>query len=52
MITIATPLLGSEEDTAVQRVLASGHLAQGENVALFEERFAKLCHVKVIDLCV
>lgn len=46
MITIATPLLGSEEEAAIQKVIASGQLAQGENVALFEQQFAELCHVK------
>lgn len=45
MIPIALPLLGAEEETAVLRVLASGHLAQGECVATFERRFAELCDV-------
>ena len=46
MIAIAHPLLGAEEDAAILRVLASGQLAQGEQVAIFERRFAELCHVK------
>ncbi len=46
MILIARPLLSSEEEAAIQRVLASGQLAQGENVAAFERRFAEVCHVR------
>ena len=46
MIAIAHPLLGNEEQTAVLRVLTSGQLAQGENVALFERCFAALCQVQ------
>src|SRR2546421_2424335 len=46
MISIARPLLGSEEEAAIQRVLASGQLAQGENVAAFERRFAEVCQVR------
>ncbi|HVB72963.1 MAG TPA: DegT/DnrJ/EryC1/StrS family aminotransferase [Ktedonobacteraceae bacterium] len=46
MIPIAHPLLGVEEDEAVLRVLASGQLAQGENVAAFERRFAEVCRVQ------
>src|SRR5437660_6296122 len=46
MISIACPLLGFEEEAAIQRVLASGQLAQGENVAAFERRFAEVCHVR------
>src|SRR5437660_12496037 len=46
MISIARPLLGSEEEAAVQRVFASGQLGQGENVAAFEQRFAEVCHVR------
>ncbi len=46
MISIAQPLLGIEEEDAARRVLASGQLAQGQNVALFEQRFAELCQVK------
>jgi dTDP-4-amino-4,6-dideoxygalactose transaminase len=45
LITIAQPLLGSEEHEAVLRVLTSGQLAQGEHVAAFERRFADLCQV-------
>lgn len=46
MISIASPLLGEEEAAALLRVLNSGQLAQGEEVALFEQRFAELCHVQ------
>src|SRR5947199_4713475 len=46
MIGIAHPLLGTEEEAAVLRVLASARLAQGERVATFERRFAELCHVQ------
>lgn len=46
MIPIARPLLGSEEQEAVLRVLVSGQLAQGENVAGFERRFAEVCNVR------
>src|SRR5437870_13861894 len=46
MISIARPLLGSEEEAAIQRVLASGQLAQGEQVAAFERRFAEVCQVR------
>jgi perosamine synthetase len=34
MISSARPLFGSEEEISVQRVLASGQLAQGEGVAV------------------
>ena len=46
MIPIARPLLGTEEKVAILRVLASKQLAQGENVAAFERRFAALCQVQ------
>jgi perosamine synthetase len=46
MIPIACPLLGSKEETAILRVLASRQLAQGEQVAAFEKRFAELCQVE------
>src|SRR5713101_6088760 len=46
MISIARPLLGIEEEAAILRVLASGQLAQGEQVAAFERRFAEVCHVR------
>jgi len=45
-IPIARPLMGAEERDAVLRVLDSGQLAQGEQVALFEQRFAELCQVR------
>lgn len=45
MISIARPLVGAEEEAAVLQVLRSGQLAQGEQVALFEQQFAELCQV-------
>jgi len=36
------PTIGAEETAAVQRVLESGHLAQGREVAAFEEECAAL----------
>ena len=46
MISIAGPLLGDEEAAALLRVLTSGQLAQGEQVAIFEKRFAEVCQVR------
>ena len=46
MIPIAHPPLGTEEENAIHRVLLSSQLAQGENVAAFERRFADVCHVR------
>ncbi len=46
MIPIAKPLIGEEEKAAVLAVLESGQLAQGKEVAEFEERFARFCGVK------
>lgn len=46
MISIANPLIGSEERAAVDKVLKSGIIAQGPEVAKFEEEFAKMCGVK------
>src|SRR5437660_11205065 len=46
MIPIARPLLGTEEENAVLRVLVSGQLAQGKHVTVFEHRFAEVCHVR------
>ena len=46
MIPIAHPLLGTEEENAVLRVLVSGQLAQGKHVTVFEQRFAEVCHVR------
>src|SRR6201993_5216146 len=46
MISIAHPLLGDEETAAILRVLASGQLAQGEQVATFERSFAQVCQVR------
>ena len=39
-ISIASPAISAEEIKAVERVLRSGMLAQGENVRQFEEQFA------------
>jgi dTDP-4-amino-4,6-dideoxygalactose transaminase len=46
MIPIARPEVGVEEQEAVLRVMASGQLAQGEEVARFEAEFAAACGVK------
>ena len=46
MIPIANPQMGDEERAAVDRVLQSGIIAQGPEVAKFEEEFAKMCDVK------
>ena len=46
MIPIASPQIGLEEREAVDRVLKSGIIAQGPEVAKFEEEFAKMCGVK------
>lgn len=42
MIPAARPEIGSQERAEVDRVLASGGLAQGPEVAEFEEEFSKL----------
>lgn len=41
MIELSKPLIGDEERDAVARVLASGRLTSGPEVAAFEEEFAK-----------
>lgn len=46
MIRMAMPSLGAEEKRAVLSVLESGHLAQGERVAEFEQAFANYIGVK------
>ncbi len=46
MIQIANPLIGKEERAAVDKVLQSGIIAQGPEVAKFEEEFAEMCGVK------
>src|ERR1700681_4995202 len=46
MISIARPVLGLEEEATIHRVLLSGQLAQGEDVAAFERRFAEVCQVR------
>ena len=46
MIQIASPQIGKEEREAVDRVLRSGIIAQGPEVAKFEEEFAEVCGVK------
>ena len=45
MIPIAKPMTGDKEIEAVTEVLRSGMLAQGKNVARFEEDFAGYCGV-------
>ena len=40
-IPAAKPLIGAEEQAAVQRVMASGMLAQGPEVAAFEQEFSE-----------
>jgi dTDP-4-amino-4,6-dideoxygalactose transaminase len=45
MIPVAKPLIGPEEEEAVLRVLRSGMLAQGPEVARLEASFAELCDV-------
>ena len=42
MIPAAKPLIGDEERAAVDRVLRSGGLAQGPEVAAFEEEFSAI----------
>jgi perosamine synthetase len=46
VIPISKPLIGEEEQAAVQRVLASGMLAQGPRVAEFERAFAGFIGVR------
>ncbi len=46
MIPIARPQLGPEEYEAVMSVLASGLMAQGAQVAAFEQSFAALCQTR------
>ncbi len=41
MISAAKPIIGDDERQAVDRVLRSGMLAQGPEVAAFEEEFSK-----------
>ena len=43
MIPAAKPIIGADEEEAVMRVLRSGMVAQGPEVAAFEEEFARLC---------
>ncbi|MEI7554286.1 DegT/DnrJ/EryC1/StrS family aminotransferase [Candidatus Chlorohelix sp.] len=45
-IPIARPEIGVEEQKAVLAVMQSGQLAQGSEVAHFEEEFARACGVK------
>lgn len=52
MIPIAAPDIGAEEEAAVLRVLRSGRLAQGPEVAAFEEEFALasgVAHAVAVD---
>ena len=43
MIPAAMPIIGVAEEEAVMRVLGSGMVAQGPEVAAFEEEFSRLC---------
>jgi len=43
MIPVGRPSIGREEEEAVTRVLRSGMLAQGPEVAGFEDQFARYC---------
>ena len=43
MIPHSKPMLGEEEISAVERVLRSGHLAQGAEVEAFEAECAAMC---------
>lgn len=43
MISISRPDIGEAEEAAVLRVLRSGRLAQGPEVAALEEEFAAMC---------
>ena len=42
MIPAAKPIIGDEEREAVDRVLRSGMIAQGPEVATFEKEFAEI----------
>ena len=46
MIPIARPMIGNEEISAVEGVMRSLALAQGEEVRKFEEEFASYCGTK------
>ena len=46
MINMARPQMGDEEKAAVIAVLDSGQLAQGREVAEFEQGFADYCGIK------
>ncbi len=46
MIPVAKPILGKEEQEAVQEVLCSGMIAQGDKVTEFEKAFAEFTGVK------
>ena len=43
MIPAAKPIIGDEERAAVDRVMASGMVAQGPEVAAFESEFGEIC---------
>lgn len=43
MIPAAKPIIGEEERAAVDRIMASGMVAQGPEVAAFESEFAEIC---------
>ena len=41
MIALSKPIIGDEEKQAVMRVLDSGMIAQGPEVAAFEDEFSR-----------
>lgn len=45
-INLVQPIIGDDEVAAVTRILRSGQLAQGPEVAQFEEEFAAMCGVR------
>jgi dTDP-4-amino-4,6-dideoxygalactose transaminase len=51
VIPIARPTIGTREEEAVLRVLRSGRLVQGPEVAAFEEEFADMCEVDHAIAC-
>jgi dTDP-4-amino-4,6-dideoxygalactose transaminase len=50
-IPISRPSIGPPELKAVQKVLRSGHLAQGQEVSRLERAFAKFCGTRYAIAC-
>lgn len=46
IVPIAKPIIGAEEKKGISKVMASGMLAQGQQVAEFEKKFAKYIGTK------